>query len=468
MSLLGRHAKQAFIGYATHDQKAYQIVGEENTLDNHPSPIMVTDRRGRSKWTISIPPELEFPLHPKHYVEMCLASMKMAKRVDELKSHTPHNNHVVGHHSYYYVDPNFMDVSEAEKHGLLPIGEPSRSRNWESKNTCRKSLTYVLESSNAGLGNVLLSLWLAYGLARKEGRAFFIDDTNWAYGSYKTYFAPPLRPSCHPPPRTQILPCPHQASHLVVSAATTKYTFGHTFSEEYEDPYRSDVLRQKPISDLAREGYEALFHLRPEEAAYVQERKTQLIEDDGRRLVGVHIRHGDHHPWEFEHHKSYLPLETYISTAVELNLSLEHHQTAQQQQKTTTTILLASDDPQVYTDLQSLHSATTRAQPQVSYPESGNIWSGEGGFSNKKFQSLLNSTTSTADASQVARKTIEALARSYFLDLAMLGQTETEAVVCAVSSVTCRLLAVMMGWDALVDGKWKNVDGDWTWSGLEW
>lgn len=178
LTILGSHGKQAIIGYPAHDRAAHQIIDKENLLRDHPSPIMVTDRRGRSRWTISTIPDLEFPLRPKQYVEICSGSMEMAKRLDELKSHTTHN-HVIGHHDYYYVDPNFMDVAEAEEHGLLPFGEPSSSRNRESKVTCKKSLTYVLESEDAGLGNALMGLWLSYGLAKKEGRAFFVDDTNW-------------------------------------------------------------------------------------------------------------------------------------------------------------------------------------------------------------------------------------------------------------------------------------------------
>lgn len=289
-----------------------------------------------------------------------------------------------------------------------------------------------------------------------------------AYGSYTTYFAAPPKSTCQSPPRSQILPCPHQASHLLVSPATTKYTFGHSFNEEYEDPYHSGVMRQKPIFDLAREGYESLFHFLPKEEAYIQLRTAQLVEDaedDNSKLIGVHIRHGDHHPWEFKYHKSYIPLETYISTVT--NFDLINNKTQQQGQKNIT-ILLASDDPKVYTDLEHLHPATIRAQTLARLPLPFGIWSGEGGFSNRTVWPLFDlSNSSTAEAHE-ARKTIETLARSYLLDLAILGETKTEAVVCAVSSVTCRLLGVMMGWDAIVGEKWKNVDGEWGWSGLEW
>jgi len=45
--------------------------------------------------------------------------------------------------------------------------------------TCEKTLTYVMETEDAGFGNSMMKLWMSFGLAMKEGRAFFIDDTRW-------------------------------------------------------------------------------------------------------------------------------------------------------------------------------------------------------------------------------------------------------------------------------------------------
>jgi hypothetical protein len=50
----------------------------------------------------------------------------------------------------------------------------------------------------------------------------------------------------------------------------------------------------------------------------------------------------------------------------------------------------------------------------------------------------------------------------------VLGQG-SDAVVCTVSSSTCRLLAIMLGWDAAFERKaWLNVDGDFEWRGVSW
>lgn len=109
--------------------------------------------------------------------------------VADLHSHK-HREHAA-HYGYYHVDPNFMDVAEAEAHGLLPglkakssmkedevVGEMTGGQLIES-DVCEKSMTFVLETADAGLGKTLMMLWSAYGLAQKEGREFFVDDSRW-------------------------------------------------------------------------------------------------------------------------------------------------------------------------------------------------------------------------------------------------------------------------------------------------
>lgn len=103
------------------------------------------------------------------------------------------------HFGYYHVDKNFVDIEKAQQHGLVP-GKHAR---WKSQvkggqevedsmsedldtmqdgdrgNVCKRSLTYVMEATDAGFGGTLMGLWMSYGLAKKEGRAFFIDDKYW-------------------------------------------------------------------------------------------------------------------------------------------------------------------------------------------------------------------------------------------------------------------------------------------------
>lgn len=170
------------------------MVGED-ALPDFPTPVVISDKRGRASWTVSIPPSYDFPLKPQEYADICSATMDVSNHVNDLHRHA-HIDHKA-HYSYYRVDPNFMDVKEAEEVGMLPGAADMLSSSQsklvgkdgsvlgESKDelvmgeTCKKSMTYVMESSDAGLGTTLMSMWIAYGLSQKEGRAFFIDDSRW-------------------------------------------------------------------------------------------------------------------------------------------------------------------------------------------------------------------------------------------------------------------------------------------------
>lgn len=552
------------IQYMSEDGAAYEIIGADE-LPEEPSPVMVTDQRGKSKWTISIPARLTFPLKPEQYRDICEQASDVAKHVAELKNPGGGHSHA-GHYSYYHVDQNYMDVSEAEYHDLLPGTKKDKPKHAylpnaagldsdvvgfgsaldsskEQKKVCQTSLTYVLESEDAGLGNTLMGLWMSYGLAAKEGRAFFIEDNNWAYGNYTTYFQPPPSQSCIPPPRTQRVPCPRHANHLIVSSATVPWTFGHSFNEEFEDPHKMRVERQWPIFALAEHGYNTLFHLNDEDNKYLETRLSDLnstIRDKNGIEIGVHVRHGDRHPLEFQYQKSYLPLSLYLDAAREILTS--HFETDDDKAKSddgmdmmmsemSSKMLIASDDPAVYTAPELSTGLKAQSQislagktaaspsPQTSAAAKADFtdhtgW--EGGFYQNVFWGLgldssipfvggpAPSKTSKGNADKSKEKgkdnhprrsffssSSEApppdrdpndphsnpppsalhlrqlVGRAYLLDLAVLGQAD--AVVCGVSSVSCRVLAVMMGWEkAIQEGQWRNVDGDWFWKGIIW
>jgi hypothetical protein len=511
----------AVISYASPDNQAHQVLGD--VLPDEPSPVIVTDQRGRSKWTISIPPALKFPLKPERYASICDKSMEMSQHVEmQKKPNSDQSQAHTAHHGYYYEDPHFMDIADAEAHNLLPgISSAKRPSNLQDSPSsdaplepCDRSLTYALETSSAGLGHTLLTIWLAYGLAQSENRAFFIDDTNWPYGSYSTYFKPPPPAGCLPPPRTQIVPCPHQARHLIVSAGTTRHTFGHTFMDHFEDGRKMGVMRQRKIFGMMRTGYEALFQgmLNDEDQAYIDDRVGQLnnsSRNQGGEEIGVHVRHGDRHPLEYQYQKSYIPLEKYLDTAHNLTTTQSSH----------TQILIASDDPDIYIDplitsptdptlkIEKAQSHITLASKKTlaASGQAGLGW--EGGFFKDVFWALglpvseqipripdtaqpshrspEVPTSSTVEVKRVngaqgeeeldphkhpsaaSLKLRELIGRAYLLDLAVLGQSDK--IVCAVSGYGCRILAVMMGWEkAIVNGGWVSVDGDFDWRGVDW
>ena len=546
---------------------------DADSLPAVPGPLLVTDNRGRSRWTVYIPPHTDFPLSPAEYARICSESSDLAAQLRPKK------------HGYFDKDPHFMDVHDAQRHRLLPLPSSSTSSSISSGHivngniystpetstlpVCTSSLTFLLQTDDPGLGPTLLSLWQSYGLALRENRAFFIDDSNWAYGEYTTYFHAPPMPACRPPPVSQRVPWPVHARHLLVSSGTTKWMFGEKFNEHFEDGRKKgSVERKKPLFDMLRTGYEALFHLTGGDARYLEKRTRNLradTEDDG-MTVGIHVRRGDRRPFEFQYQKSYIPLDTYLQSAKDsIPLSLQQ---STPNSNSKFKILLASDDPDVYTSPEfNSHSdpATHKAQRHISLASKSSLeteppggrgggaepmpmldtntgW--EGGFFSALFWSLgappqdsshpggrergpapsqytsdddddddddniqnsinekekekeseseeeIFKTTPPASALHLR----ELVGRAYLLDIAVLGAA-SDAVVCGVSSASCRMLGVMMGWDAVVaeeeekgekrgsgwswswfgmdkgmkkGGKvWRNVDGEWGWRGVIW
>lgn len=301
-----------------------------------------------------------------------------------------------------------------------------------------------------------------------------------------------------------MVPCPHTARHIVVSHATVKATFGHAFNEEYEDARKMRVERQHNIFALLRTGYEDLFKLKGDDAKYVLNRALEVygeVKQNGGITIGLHVRHGDKHPMEYQYQKDYIPLTRYVDTARDIYIDLVESKGGDKKKRsdgnelfarhTTSRMILASDDPLVYESLEiglnSLRAqdrivlATKAALEAVSgkkNPWIDEITGWEGGFYRDVFYSLgqagSNNAASTINkpgkVSKEAMGLRELVGRAYLLDMAVLGKADT--VVCTVSSTSCRLLGVMLGWDALVgkeEGRrWRSIDGSFDWKGIMW
>lgn len=303
-----------------------------------------------------------------------------------------------------------------------------------------------------------------------------------------------------------MLPCPRHARHLLVSAATNSHTFGGAFNEEFEDPRKMEVYRQKPIFSLARVGYEALFRLSSADQMYVSDRiselskKTTLASEEPRNgiTIGIHVRHGDRHPYEFQYQDSYVPLDRYGDKARELvqqalnetNLGGDDRLAVERD----SLMIVASDDPDVYESDEFANAS--RAQEQINLasrtavesirPSTGSAirkfvdetvgW--EGGFFAAMFWSLgkpsgipvnaVKTPDTTLPPTEETLRLRELVGRAYMIDLAVLGGAG-DRIVCTVSSMGCRLLAVMMGWEnAIVKQRWVNIDGQFEWRGGNW
>lgn len=314
---------------------------------------------------------------------------------------------------------------------------------------------------------------------------------------------PPPSAKCLPPPTSHIVPCPHTARHIVVSGATVQSTFGHAFVDEYEDGRKMRVERQHKIFALARAGYEALFKLRGEDAKYVVDRARELygtVKEHGGLSIGIHVRHGDKHPMEYQYQKDYIPLSRYIDTARDLYIDIieggsKNKRTASQPttlltRHTTSRMVLASDDPLVY-DSPEIGLNSIKAQDRIvlatkqaleaaqgkKNPWIDEITGWEGGFykdvffslgqPNKNANDLSKAEKSSANVPEQAMGLRQLVGRAYLLDLAVLGKADS--IVCTVSSTTCKLLAVMVGWEKGVMGnRWRNIDGQFEWRGVVW
>lgn len=505
------------IRWALEDGKEYEMVGQ-NELPEFPTPIAVTDQHGRPKWTVSIPPASKFPLSMEEYSDMCLKCQEVAAHVKEMRSQSQLSRWA--HQDYYYEDPYFVDVGEAEKTGLLPGTEGNtpavtskeqdghllgqRTDIAADMETCPTSMTFVLESSDAGLAPTLMMLWTAYGLAQKEKRSFFIEDSRWAYGQYTDIFKSPPAQSCKPPPRHRMLPCPRTATHLIVSAATARETFGNSFIAEYENPKRADVSRERAIYDFARVGFEALFHLNDEDRPHVSNRVKDLKAkasvpqgnyNDG-MIIGIHIRQGDVHPLEYQYNGAYIPLDQYAQRAQELIEERHNFSTPLGGEdvvaKQHSFMVVASDNPDVYeadefkTSFRAQeqiklaakqHAEATITDRSTMHKFVDEAFGWEGGFFASMFWNLGRATLHNADAvsddsrepeppSTDAKRLRGLIGRAYMMDLAVLSEA-SDTIICTMSAMGCRLLAVMMGWEkAMNREKWVNIDGDYLWTGI--
>ena len=317
-------------------------IGDYTSLqkDNLPqdfTPIVIKEPSKDPRWTVSMLANADFPLKPSQYADLCFKSDQVGKHLHALEG----QNHRHGSsYSYYGINPNFIDVEEAERLGHLPGDQRDRhepSSKSQSDNTrhkaledgnslnegresssCKRSMTFVLESTDAGLGKTLMGLWISYGLAKHEGRAFFIEDANWAYGKYGDFFKPPPRQPCDPPPMSHRLPFPHQANHLIISPSTYPWAFGHSFNLAFEQSHGHKSQHYSTTFGFARAGHDALFHLADPDAHYLSSRLSQIESDvrsKGGTTVGLHVRRGDCRPWESQYSDSYIPLSTFINTA---------------------------------------------------------------------------------------------------------------------------------------------------------
>ncbi|KAF6813273.1 hypothetical protein CPLU01_14693 [Colletotrichum plurivorum] len=495
----------------------FEMVGQDD-LPDFPTPIVISDQSGKSKWTVSIPPSYDFPLSVKEYGDMCKKCREVAARVRDMRHRTqlPDQN-LLSHNPAN--DPFFIDVAEAQRSGVLPDVADSR---WSSKGQghdgalvgenkdslveapiCQTSMTFVLETADAGVGHTIMQLWTFYGLAKRQGRAFFIDDSRWAYGKYTDIFQAPPVPTCRPPPRHEMIPCPPHARHLVVTSETAREMWAGSLSKPHADFRAQDEEGLRELFDLAHDGFQALWKLNSDDSKYVANRVKEIRAkaltgdanpNDG-LVVGVHVRHGDCHPLEYQYRGTYIPMEIISNRAQEI-IDTNYNGTGKnggddEIAKKKSLMVLASDDPTVYesddfkgsmraqeqirlASKQEIHKAAPDRHVMHHFEDESFGW--EGGFFAAMFWNLGLSSMSASNAATAKNKQLAPSAetlrlrgyigRAYMMDLAVLAGA-SDVVVCTVSAMGCRLLAVMMGWEHAMEAQnWINVDGPYGWTGM--
>lgn len=496
-------------------EEEYEMVGQ-NALPDFPTPVVVHDTKGRAKWTISIPRNYDFPLSMQEYADMSGQCREVAARARDLKATAVDQTLM----RYDTLDSYYVDVQQAEEAGML--ASVSRQavqkgrgqfvglgiKDLKGKPDCKTSMTFVLENDDAGIGNTLMMLWTFYGLAMKEGRSFFIDDTRWAYGKYADIFRPPQVPACRPPARHHMVPCPFQAQHLVISGMTAKEIFPALLAKYDRASGTSDKLHD--LWSLARLGYEALFTLSKDDESYVSNRIEELRSKAKKEytspdtpVIGVHVRRGDRHPIEYQYSETYIPAEVFQEHT---QLATDQHFESSEAPSGTNhqfVAVLASDDPMVHLEADfksmvpaqerirlaskdAIQKADQRKTYMRKFVEEAFGW--EGGFYAAMFWNLgVDRKNNAANApegvevgsvSQAAKlmatpsedtlKLRGFIGRAYMMDLAVLAGA-SDSVVCAVSAMGCRLLGVMMDWEkGVAGGQWVNVDGEYSWTGIDW
>ncbi|KAF2665884.1 hypothetical protein BT63DRAFT_416323 [Microthyrium microscopicum] len=365
---------RGFISEYNDSKKVNYDLVDQGHLPDDAAAIIVDD--SHQKWTVWIPPRSDFPLRPWQYAEICAQAEQIQLELNGGSSLFGKKKH-----PYYAEDPSYLEVSEAVESGTIHgdhLNDTIIINDLMPKEVCQKSMTYVMETEDAGMGNTLLALWLAYGLAKKEGRAFFVDDSRWPYGKYSTYFRPPPSPGCRSPPDNHRVPCPRQAAHLVVSAATFPWAFGPSFKSEFLDISRPSHEQHHKIYDLMRRGYEDLFHLADAgDAAYAQDRTTGKIFQEahhgGGMTIGLHVRRGDVHPWEREFESDYLPIMRYMDEVRQILFdTYEHEEEEDEQHSSASSSIAAQPASSTHKSKATKHSMFTHLSPFSTFTKTLN------------------------------------------------------------------------------------------------
>ncbi|KAJ7109853.1 hypothetical protein C8R44DRAFT_264980 [Mycena epipterygia] len=200
-----------------------------------------------------------FPLDPLEYRAECIKL----------------NTGLMRPHPYWQSKPLRDVLHHDEQPGYTPPpGEPS---------VCKRTITYQLDGW-AGLMVDLALIAQAAALAREREATFFVDDRFWNRGKWSDHFEdvrlgqPGPEPGCRPPPPEEFVACPRTARHWLINSRTSRYHFGHGFSENYEDPYGHNLNRLKAMFNFAWQSFHQTIRPNAHSAELIQWARQELSE----------------------------------------------------------------------------------------------------------------------------------------------------------------------------------------------
>ncbi|KAH9849198.1 hypothetical protein C2E23DRAFT_840279 [Lenzites betulinus] len=286
-----------------------------------PSPSIV-ETRPPPDLLISYENYTSFPLTGAQYRHECAKLMSGFMHHGAYWDVPPMGANDVVHHD---------DVTNYHMHE----GQPTR--------VCTSTVTYLLDG-HVGLMADLALMAQAAAHAREHNRTFFVDDTHWNRGKWTDHFQPVEgrelgpEPGCLPPPREELVACPRTARHWVISSRTAKYHMGHSFSEEYEDPFGHNIQRLRPIYERALKSFEEVIRPNAHMAALIRSARAELTEllsipplavdeptndsagsqhketNAQQMYIGAHIRKGDRVPGGYMFYPDkQVPLDNYVT-----------------------------------------------------------------------------------------------------------------------------------------------------------
>ncbi|KAI0095105.1 hypothetical protein BDY19DRAFT_916313 [Irpex rosettiformis] len=430
--------------------------------------VVATPQRPQPSFVDTIPPTgyeisyenyTKFPLTGDEYRHECALYMSRMK---------------MAHGAYWKAPPHgTMDVAhhDAVPDYVLPESVPMK--------VCSKTITYQLDG-RVGLVADLALMAQAAAFARERNRTFFVDDTYWNRGKWTDHFQdvrarqPGPEPACRRPPPNELVACPRLARHWVINSRTARYHFGHHFQEAYENPYKHEINRQKPIFERASESFkqtirpnahnaELIRSTRMEIAATLNIQTTlspsqhkdsdisqmksaeqQLHEHNPDPYVAVHIRRGDRKTGWVPHGGKHLPLEDYVQATYNTWSRLYS-------QNASTRDDVFPDPPITYIASDSHAAAHEFAS---AFPPSTAVFSldsstnpdlralaPQGEYVQEEFDGL--------DEADRIR-----LTRGMVVDFALLsglwawpGEVVPGATICTLTSNVCKMSAVGLGWN---------------------